>query len=807
MLAASAAIASMIALALQVWSIRLLSLLIWDQFAATVLATGLAGAAIGAWLASRAPGVPAGSLGKRLVGGFLLSGSLLIGYWFLLTTVEFEPYRALLLGSGKHLSSLLTLLGCLFVIAASTGWILAGVFSQSGLQLRKIYCADFFGGAIGVALAVALGLWIGPLAGLLLLGSCSLLWAAFLLSRGPSSAARRGSALIVLPAIAVPALFLGKGELRLPEGKLLHGLEEHVDLTIWDVSARLDVTVPLRGIFHGAGGISKPAPNDEWEYRLVTQDGGAPTAILGLAPGDVENRPTWKKYLQALPFALLDRPRVLVIGSGGGLEVAISAHFRSQSIECVEVNSSLIDLCANRYDEFQSGLFRRPEVTVHWDEGRHFVSSSDQKYDLIILAGTDSFSASTGGPNAAVENYLYTVEAVRSMLEHLSPDGVLAIVRKHFESPSESLRVFTTVEQASRELGKAAFADATFVAAGPPTAPAVSWAMILVKPAGLSEQDHRKLTSWTAEHGHAVLFDRTAPSRSYFDQYAQLDSAGRTGFLRDHPFDVTPVTDDRPYFFVSTRRDGILADTWAMLRGSLQERQGAAAGISSVVGISFSLLAAAAVLLLAVAILSAAWWSSRSLSDPVELRSWLYFALTGAGSFLAEIGLILVGTYLIGVPALAVGIVLAGVLSGAGWGALGVCRKRGAAALGVGTLLILTAAWALKLGLHWPPLSLWLGCAVLGIVSLGMGLAFGAFYPTGVHSLPGMDSPSARAKAFSVSSAFSVLGTAAAPVLAVQFGTLALLVVSTLALASAGWILLSHRHAGRHRGGCFQPTR
>src|SRR5262249_28400874 len=74
--------------------------------------------------------------------------------------------------------------------------------------------------------------------------------------------------------------------------------------------------------------------------------------------------------------------------------------------------------------------------------------------DIIHMTGIDTFLASSNGSFVMAENYLYTVEAVKSYFGHLSPQGVYTCVRWEFpERPRELLRVFSNALQARGELG------------------------------------------------------------------------------------------------------------------------------------------------------------------------------------------------------------------------------------------------------------------------------------------------------------------------------------------------------------------
>jgi spermidine synthase len=791
--------ASFIALALQIWSIRLLSNLIWDQFAATIVAGGLAGSAIGAVVAGIRHRRTTNLAAVRMDRGFLLLGLAQFGFWWLLTHVEFEPFRAILLHEFRSLLELGALWGTILLMSAICGWLLAHSLVLSGNRLRTVYSADLLGGCVGVCAAVLIGGWIGPLEGILLCATAAVLWSECLRARAAQTQRTLVRWLLSGAVLTLAALLFGRGDLHFPEGKLLHGLEPYVERTVWDPAVRIDVLNLAEGNFFGAGGIANPQPEDEIQFRIVVQDGGAPTAILGLAAGDVEERTLWPKYLQAAPFCILEQPRVLILGPGGGLEVAISAHFDAASIECVEINSSLIELCQEVYKEFQSDLFGRPEVSVQWADARHFLARTRNEYDLILMCGVDSFSAGPGGASAAVENYLYTIEAAEAMLARLSENGVLAVTRRLLNPERESLRFVATLVEALERRGQVDPSSSLCVLQGPATGSGVSWAMMMTKPAGFNGVDRQRIRSWAADQSHRMLFGDPSKSPTSFDQLIHSNQAERIAFLANYPFDIQPVSDDRPYFFQTARTRQLWGDTAKLMRGRGMPEVLDGSGTPLSVGVLTTFAMAVLLLVVACVVLGTFWLRTpRGAGNAVGLAG-LYFALTGLGTLLGEIGLFQLGAFLLGMPFLAVGIVLASVLLGAGIGARWCTGSaRTVAAAGV-LLLLATMTWVSKLAWDWPPPGLPIGALLLAAVSAGFGYLTGSFFPTGLRELPGLQSPGPCALAFAVSSAFAVAGAAAGPVVAIAWGTRALLGSSALILLGAA-LVLGRSQARSHRG-------
>ena len=73
--------------------------------------------------------------------------------------------------------------------------------------------------------------------------------------------------------------------------------------------------------------------------------------------------------------------------------------------------------------------YNLPGVTVHVDEGRSWLRRSDEKYDLIQMTGTDTYAALSSGSYVMSESYLYTAEAYDDFLGHLTPEGVIGVMR------------------------------------------------------------------------------------------------------------------------------------------------------------------------------------------------------------------------------------------------------------------------------------------------------------------------------------------------------------------------------------------
>ncbi len=216
---------------------------------------------------------------------------------------------------------------------------------------------------------------------------------------------------------------------------------EHLS-TQWNSFSRIDVTRQLN-----------PQDSDDGDNNgrsralsAIAIDADADTPVFKWNGSSADL--VWlKKFMDYLPFEMSnDVNNTLVIGSGGGEDVLVALAGGSKKVTAVEINPLIISR-AKQFGSSAGNLYERKDVELFIDDGRRFISSSDSKYDRIVIKLVDSWAAQLAGGYALSENYLYTVEAFRQYLRHLDEDnGMLVMVRWNFELPrlmplvAESLR-------------------------------------------------------------------------------------------------------------------------------------------------------------------------------------------------------------------------------------------------------------------------------------------------------------------------------------------------------------------------------
>jgi predicted membrane-bound spermidine synthase len=144
-----------------------------------------------------------------------------------------------------------------------------------------------------------------------------------------------------------------------------------------------------------------------------------------------------KQYMDYMPFEISSaNNNTLVIGSGGGEDILVALAGGAKNVTAVELNPLIISAAKRFGGSLAGNLYDRKDVHLFVDDGRRFISSTNSKYDKIVIKLVDSWAAQLAGGYALSENYLYTVEAFKQYLQHLNGDnGMLVMVRWNVELP------------------------------------------------------------------------------------------------------------------------------------------------------------------------------------------------------------------------------------------------------------------------------------------------------------------------------------------------------------------------------------
>lgn len=341
--------------------------------------------------------------------------------------------------------------------------------------------------------------------------------------------------------------------------------------------------------------------------------------------------------LEALPVTLAYRlrpnARALILEPGGGLEVLAALNADAREIVVVEENP-LVAAVARTY---APRAFAEARVRVVTGGARSFLARTREKFDVVHLALSEPFRPVTAGAYTLGENYLYTREAFREYLEHLTDDGILVIHRWLQLPPTEETRAGV--------LALAAL-DSTSAVEHLLALRSFSTMLILVKrtPFTMPEIERARAFATTQQFDWVAApnLDVRETNRYHFlphnDYYAVFqplfDATRRASFIASYAYDITPPTDDRPFFFHFFKWEQtpqvlqLLGKTWQPFGGS--------GYLILFALLALSVFASAALILLPLVSLRATW-AAHLARAPRELS---YFAALGIGFLFVEVPLI-----------------------------------------------------------------------------------------------------------------------------------------------------------------------
>ena len=126
-----------------------------------------------------------------------------------------------------------------------------------------------------------------------------------------------------------------------------------------------------------------------------------------------------------LPYAIAaDRRDVLVLGAGGGNDVAAAIRGGAGHVTAVEIDPTIITFGTSYHPERP---YSAPNVTVVNEDARQFLRTSSQQFDVIVLGLLDSHTLTSNFSNTNLDSYMYTEESIADMRRRLKPGGLLAL--------------------------------------------------------------------------------------------------------------------------------------------------------------------------------------------------------------------------------------------------------------------------------------------------------------------------------------------------------------------------------------------
>jgi len=560
------------------------------------------------------------------------------------------------------------------------GAIVGIILSNAGEKTPPMVGVDLLGAGCG-ALSVVPALYLAaPWQLVPLLGALTLL-AGLPCARAVRRSSRAISGLgisagllfaTVLALPLAPDVHEAKGLpqiLALPDARVEAARQGPLGL-IHVVGSRHIHQVPGLSLHYGADrGESLP------EQKGLFVDGTGPSPMMRFT-GDPGERVHLDYTPPALAYHIRRPERVLVVGLGGGADVQLALHHSAKRIHALDPDPHVVSLLAGPFGAYAGGIFALPGVRLLVDEPRRYLRDTRTTYDLIQISSAGFGGAGTGAHYAAAEDYLRTTEAFECCLNRLDRQGMLALSCWLQIPPRDSLRLTATALEALRRSGSSDPASGLLVIR--------SWATatILASPSPFTQREIRHAQAFCQKRGfdtaffpgmataQASRFDK--PARPwYYQGISRLAGPESHAFLEDYVYDVSPTTDDRPYFSRFFRWDRALELFRHFHREWLPRVE---SGYFFLLAALIQALVAGGVLILLPLVFlrcrRPTWGGKRGAPGVL----FLYFACPGLGFMFFEMALLPKYTLILAHPVIAASAVLSTMLVFAGLGSLSLYR-------------------------------------------------------------------------------------------------------------------------------------
>ena len=725
---------------------RIFSVTMWYHFAFVAISVALFGMTIGALIVHYWP--------QRFPDDHLRTHLWRYSLFFALTIPPcFITQLALPFSPHANAAGLWSILATCVIISIPfvfSGIVVALALTRFPERVNRLYAADLIGAAMGcVSLVVLLQFFDGPSA-VIAVAALAAVGAGFF-------ALDAGSKPGLWIAVVAVAVFGGFAAVNVYTGH--HGSAWL--RVVWAKEARDTDHVEER--WNAFSRVTVEGTRENPSGIVIDS-----TAGTALPPDTPEHAALLKDQISNLAHQVRHSADVLVIGSGGGTDVRSALVFNDKSVTGVEINPLVLHFANDTFGDYTGHMDRDPRVKFVNDEARSYIARTDKKYDIMQISLIDTWAAQGAGAFALSENSLYTTDAWKLFFDRLKPGGVLSVTRFYrfpgADKPLEMYRTTALAAQALTNIGVKNPRDHILTYKSPINALGVSLATILVSPEPFTAADRAAVAAQAqAQHFDPVL----TPTEAITPYFAQLAAPGGPGpVLNDVAEDISPPTDNRPFFFQ-------MADLDTFLQGK---------GFSN----SFVTRPVLVLAMLAVAVLLLAFgfivlpllFTTKRSEHKGMFPFYSYFTAIGLGFLLIEISQLQRLSIFLGNPTYSLAVVLFSVLLFSGIGSMAT-EKFVKTARPSSFLVPLLALLGLVIlfGLVTPeifranddqttPVRVAIAVVLLAPLSFGLGMPF----VIGMRAAAGRGSETPTAFLWGMNGAASVCASVFGVVIAVFFG-------------------------------------
>ena len=141
-----------------------------------------------------------------------------------------------------------------------------------------------------------------------------------------------------------------------------------------------------------------------------------------------------------VPYRFLDRApqAALIVGAGGGNDVAGALRHGARRVTAVEIDPGIYDIGRRLHPE---APYADSRVTVRLTDARAAFRRITAPYDLVIFGLLDAHAPSSSYNNTRLDHYVYTEESFREDSGLLTAEGVITVIFDDAHRPFIGARI------------------------------------------------------------------------------------------------------------------------------------------------------------------------------------------------------------------------------------------------------------------------------------------------------------------------------------------------------------------------------
>lgn len=399
------------------------------------------------------------------------------------------------------------------------GLAISILLSSDSKRVHKLYFWDLIGAAIGSFLLSLVIIPIGA-SGAVVLAAMAGMFASicFFIKR-------HKAVLSILVLITI--LMAG----MVPFGERIFPVQSH-ETKRWYQSVRHNT------VFSGWSTLSKVdvVSYDNNKRREIFINGGENESYLA----QWDNNKHWEDTTN-FPYLFIGgggkTPKVMVIGSSGGTEVAFALAHGASMVHAVEMDPLIARIVEKDMAAWNNKMYQSPRVKQFNDEGRSFIVNTHDNYDLILMRNNFTPIAFASGSINLSETYLLSEEGMNAYISKLTDNGILGIIRWG------TSRLCTTFRSVSEQNNIQDIDKNVMIVSG------LWWGQhgFYFKKTPFTDKEISDARAYAETRGRTMLYypgmvrDTNLYSRILMDDdYKQYYNVAG--------YDLTPATDDHPFF-------------------------------------------------------------------------------------------------------------------------------------------------------------------------------------------------------------------------------------------------------------------